>query len=129
MLAIMVRGGVSIEIAMEIAGRIADNKVIERSIGKARERVIAGSSIASSLKDDRNFPSLMLRMINIGESSARLPEVLNKVADMYEEQVEGSVMVLTSLFEPAAIIAFGGVVLLLILSIYVPVFKSAMMAR
>ena len=128
-LAIMIQGGVSIETAIEISSRACGNRVLERSLDYVREQIITGAGIAASLRHDGNFPSFVLRMIGIGESSARLPEVLNKISDMYEDQVEGSTMVLTSLFEPVIIIVFGFVVLVLVLAIYVPIFSSAMGVR
>jgi type II secretory pathway component PulF len=128
-LAIMIQGGVSIETAIEISSQACGNKVLERSLGYVREQIITGAGIAASLRHDDNFPSLVLRMIGIGESSAQLPQVLNRVSDMYEDQVEGSTMVLTSLFEPIVIIVFGGVVLMLVLAIYLPIFSSAMGMR
>jgi type IV pilus assembly protein PilC len=128
-LSIMMQGGVPIETAIGISSSACGNKVLERSLEHVRREVITGSGIAASLRNDDNFPHLVLRMIGVGESSARLPEVLGKVSDMYEDQVEGSAMVLTSLFEPVVIIVFGGVVLLLVLAIYLPIFSSAMGMR
>lgn len=128
-LAIMIQGGVSIETAIEISSQACGNKVLERSLGYVREQIITGAGISASLRHDDNFPNLVLRMIGIGESSAQLPQVLNKVSDMYEDQVEGSTMILTSLFEPVIIIVFGGVVLMLVLAIYMPIFSSAMGMR
>ena len=85
---------------------------------------MAGNSIASSL-DKKVFPRLVARMVGVGESSGRLPEVLAKVADVYEEQVEGTIMVAMSLLEPLLIAFFGGLILILVLAIYLPVFSSA----
>ncbi len=128
-LAIMIQGGVSIETAIEISSQACGNKVLERSLEYVREQIITGAGIAASLRHDDNFPNLVLRMIGIGESSAQLPQVLNRISDMYEDQVEGSTMILTSLFEPVVIIVFGGVVLMLVLAIYLPIFSSAMGMR
>jgi len=125
-LAAMIRGGVPIETAIEVTSKVCDNTVLEKSLNKTREEIINGSDIASSLARDGNFPRLVTRMVGVGESSGQLPEVLDKVSDLYEDQVEGSVMVITSLFEPVMIVVFGGVILTLVLAIYVPVFKMAM---
>lgn len=128
-LSIMIYGGVSIETAIEIASKVCGNKVMEGALENARTQIITGSGIAASLRNHGDFPTLMLRMIGIGESSAKLPEVLNRVADTYEDQVEGSVMIITSLFEPFVIVSFGVVILVLILAIYVPVFGIAMSVK
>ena len=121
-LAIMIRGGVPIVTAMTITAQACANKELEQSIIEAKDQIVAGWGIASSLEDNGHFPNLMLRMIGIGESSGRLPEVLENISHMYEEEVDGSVMVITSIFEPIVIVAFGGVILILVLAIYVPLF-------
>ena len=120
----MIRGGVSAATAMEIAAEILGNKVLEATLIRAHQRVISGSDIASSL-DASVFPCLVIRMVAVGESSGRLPEVMEKVADVYDDQVEGSILVATALFEPIAISVFGAVVLVLVLSIYLPIFTMA----
>ena len=89
---------------------------------KARERMIAGSPVAASLADDPEFPRLLVRMVAVGEESGQLPDVLEKISDVYEDQIEGTIMVATALFEPIIIILFGAVIMVLILAIYVPVF-------
>ena len=89
-----------------------------------RDRIMAGNSIASSL-DKKVFPRLVARMVGVGESSGRLPEVLTKVADVYEDQVEGTILVAISLLEPIIIAVFGGLILILVMAIYLPVFSSA----
>lgn len=122
----MVRGGVPIASAMEIAAAVAGNQVIERSLLAAREQVMLGSDIGTSLaRQGGIFPRLLVRMVSIGESAGRLPEVLDKVADTYESRVEASIAVATSLLEPVIIVFFGAIVLLFVLAIYMPVFSTA----
>ncbi|MEI8120932.1 MAG: type II secretion system F family protein [bacterium] len=121
---IMMTGGVPVATAIEIAAEVLGNKVMEASMKATRDRIMAGNNIASSL-DKKVFPRLVARMVGVGESSGRLPEVLNKVADVYEDQVEGTIMVVISLIEPIIIAVFGGLILLLVLAIYMPVFSSA----
>jgi type IV pilus assembly protein PilC len=121
-LAIMLHGGVSVTAAIEIASTICGNTVLEKSLLSARDRILSGSDIASSIAQDKAFPRLVVRMIGVGESSGRLPEVLEQVSDAYEDQVEGSIMMATSLLEPVIICVFGIVILVFILAIYVPIF-------
>jgi len=121
---IMMTGGVAVATAIEIAAEVLGNKVMEASMKATRDRIMAGNNIASSL-DKKVFPRLVARMVGVGESSGRLPEVLAKVADVYEDQVEGTIMVAVSLLEPIIIAVFGGLILLLVLAIYLPVFTSA----
>lgn len=120
----MIQGGVSAATAMEIASELLGNRVMESTLRATHRRVLDGSDIASSL-DPSVFPRLVIRMVAVGESSGRLPEVLEKVADVYEDQVEGSILMATSLFEPIAISFFGAFVLILVLSIYMPIFTMA----
>ena len=121
---IMMAGGVSVATAIEIASEVLGNKVMETSMKATRDRIMAGNSIASSL-DKKVFPRLVARMVGVGESSGRLPEVLTKVADVYEDQVEGTILVAISLLEPIIIAVFGGLILILVMAIYLPVFSSA----
>jgi len=124
-LAVMIRGGVPIASAMEITAAVAGNKMIEAALRRTRERVLYGSDIAGSLGQEEVFPRLLVRMVGIGEASGRLPEVLDRVADGYESEVEGAVMVATALFEPIVIAFFGVVVLVFVMAIYLPVFTMA----
>jgi type IV pilus assembly protein PilC len=121
---IMMAGGVPVATAIEIAAEVLGNKVMEKSMKASRDRIVAGSNIASSL-DKKVFPRLVARMVGVGESSGRLPEVLTKVADVYEEQVESTILMAISLLEPILIAVFGGLILVLVMAIYLPVFGAA----
>jgi type IV pilus assembly protein PilC len=127
-LGIMVRGGVPVTTAINIAAEVLGNRAMEITLRKTHDRIIEGNDIASSL-DKKTFPRLVVRMVSVGESSGRLPEVLDKVADLYEDQVEGSIMVATALFEPFIIIFFGAIILVFVMAIYLPVFSVAGTAR
>ena len=121
-LAIMLRGGVPVATAIEIASDVCENQVLQRSLLAIKDNIIAGSDFSSSLAREKEFPRMVVRMVGVGEESGRLPEVLEKVSDVYEDQVEGSIMVATALFEPIIICFFGVMILLLVLAIYMPVF-------
>jgi type IV pilus assembly protein PilC len=121
-LAMMLRGGVPMTTAMEITASVSGNLVLRESILKARERLISGMSVSESLGHNPEFPRLVVRMVAMGEESGSLPAVLEKVSDVYEDQVEGSITVAMTLLEPIVICVFGFVVMLLILAIYMPVF-------
>ena len=121
-LAIMLRGGVPVTGALEIISRVANNRVVERAVLAARQRVMGGADIAVSLAEGEVFPRLLVSMVGVGEQSGRLPEVLERISDLYEDQVEGAVMVATALFEPIMICFFGAIVLVLVLAIYMPIF-------
>ncbi|MFC1467998.1 type II secretion system F family protein [Verrucomicrobiota bacterium] len=128
-LSIMVKGGVPIAHAFEVTAAVTGNKVLEEALMTCREQIIAGAGIASSIEDQKLFPRLLIRMIAVGEDSGKLPEVLEKVSDVYENQVEGSIMVSTALAEPIVICVFGVLVLVLVASIYLPIFTVATRMR
>ena len=125
-LAILLQSGVPVVAALEIISRIGDNKTIESAILAARAQIVAGAAIAKSLEQADLFPSLLIRMIGVGEGAGRLPEVLGRVADSYEDQVEASLATGMALLEPVIITVFGMMVLVLVLSIYLPVFTVSM---
>lgn len=121
----MLKGGVPVATAMEMAAATCGNLIMERSLLQARDRIIEGAGISESLERDVKLPRLVVRMVSVGESSGRLPEVLERISLVYEEQVEAAVMVATSLFEPLVICLFGIVVLVLVMAVYLPVFSAA----
>jgi type IV pilus assembly protein PilC len=127
-LGIMLRGGVPVTTAITIAAEVLGNRAMEATLRRTHDRIVEGNDIASSL-DTKAFPRLVVRMVGVGESSGRLPEVLDKVADLYEDQIEGSIMVATALFEPFIIIFFGCIILVFVMAIYLPVFTVAATAK
>lgn len=124
-LSIMVKGGVPIAHAIEVTAAVTGNKVLEEALMKCRDQIISGAGIANSIQDQELFPRLLIRMISVGEDSGKLPEVLEKVSDVYENQVEGSILVSTAMAEPIVICVFGLMVLVLVISIYLPIFSVA----
>jgi type IV pilus assembly protein PilC len=124
-LSIMLRSGVPVATALSIVSRIGNNASVEKAIVEAQEKIVAGSTIALALAETGMFPALLIRMISVGENAGKLPEVLSRVSDAYEDQVEAAIVTGTSLLEPIIISIFGAMVLLLIISIYLPVFSVA----
>lgn len=122
-LSIMVDSGVPISMALEICAEATGNQVLQRTVLDVRDRILTGHGIADSLAQSGIFPGLIVRMVSVGEDSGQLPEVLGKVADLYEDQVEVSVMTAMGLFEPIVICVFGVFILIIILAIYLPIFS------
>ncbi len=122
---VMMKGGVPVATAMEMSAATCGNRVMEKALLEARDRIIDGAGISESLERDVRLPRLVVRMVSVGESSGRLPEVLERISLVYEEQVEAAIMVATSLFEPLVICLFGIVVLILVMAVYLPVFSAA----
>jgi type II secretory pathway component PulF len=121
-MAIMVNSGVPISNALEICADSAGNQLIRRSVLGVRELIMTGNRISTSLARAEIFPGLIVRMVSVGEDSGQLPEVLENVSDLYEDQVEVSIMTSMAMFEPLIICVFGAFILVLVLAIYLPIF-------
>ncbi len=128
-LGVLVNSGVSILDALEISARTAGNYVIEDAILKARKSVGEGKSIADPLKHSGVFPPLVTQLVEIGEKTGRLSDMLDKVSDFYEEEVDAATSALTSIIEPVMLVFIGGVVGGILLAMYLPIFNLASAIR
>jgi type IV pilus assembly protein PilC len=117
------RSGVPILTAMEIVRDTAGNQVISNAIDDARSEIQTGGMISLALQQHRCFPVMAIQMISIGEETGELDQMLMKVADFYEDEVEQSVKALTSIMEPLMIVFLGGMVGSILISMYLPMFK------
>lgn len=117
------RSGVPILTAMEIVRDTAGNQVISNAIDDARSEIQTGGMISLALQQHRCFPVMAIQMISIGEETGELDQMLMKVADFYEDEVEQAVKALTSIMEPLMIIFLGGMVGSILISMYLPMFK------
>ncbi|MBK8207780.1 MAG: type II secretion system F family protein [Planctomycetes bacterium] len=122
-LSTLVRNGITLDQSLEITSKTLGNYVLEQAILDARQKLIQGYSLYQALTDGGVFPSLMTKMVKVGEDSGALPDMLADVTEYYEEEVTSAVQGITSLIEPALIICLGGVVLVVILGIYLPIFN------
>jgi type IV pilus assembly protein PilC len=122
-LASLVAAGVDIIKALEITGQTAGNSVVEEALVEVGSRVQSGVPIAQPLMENDVFPPMISQMVRIGEETGELDAMLGKIADFYEEEVDVSIQNLTSIIEPIMIIAVGLVVGVIILSMYLPMFK------
>lgn len=119
--------GVGIIDALEIVKRIIDNVHVSAVIDQAVEDVNKGKSMANALSAASWFPPMYVQMVSVGEASGQLEEMLGKVAEASERDVESSVLGLTSLIEPIMIVTMGLVVGLIVLSILLPIFEMNQM--
>ena len=115
--------GVPIMQAIEITGKTAGNAVIERSMETVIASVKGGGTIAAPLREAPVFPPMVSSMIGVGEETGALDTMLGKLADFYEEEVAAAVKALTSILEPVMIIFVGGMVGLIVVSMYLPLFS------
>jgi general secretion pathway protein F len=119
-MATLLKSGVPILTAMNIAKNLVGNAPIAAAVAEARENITEGQSIAEPLRKSGQFPAMMIHMISIGEKTGELPEMLLNVAETYEEQVNTRIEAMTSLLEPIMIIGMGGMVGFVVLSVFMP---------
>jgi len=122
-LATLVAAGVDIIKALEISGTTAGNWVVESALADVRAKVHQGVPIAQPLIEDPVFPPLVSQMVKVGEETGELEKMLDKIADFYEDEVDASIQALTSIVEPLMMIGVGVVVGIIIIAMYMPMFK------
>jgi type IV pilus assembly protein PilC len=122
-LSTLVAAGVDIIRSLEITGSTAGNSLIEDATAVVRERVHQGVPIAIPLDEEKIFPPMVSQMVRVGEETGELEKMLEKIADFYEDEVDSSIATLTSVIEPLMMIGVGMVVGVIIISMYMPMFK------
>ena len=122
-LATLVSAGVDIVKALEITGSTAGNTVLEDALTDVRRRVHEGARIAQTLTENSIFPPMVSQMVKIGEETGELDKMLSKIADFYEDEVDTAVAALTSIIEPLMMIGVGIMVGIIVISMYMPMFK------
>ncbi|MBI2485506.1 MAG: type II secretion system inner membrane protein GspF [Deltaproteobacteria bacterium] len=118
----LLASGIPLLNAIEIGEAVVGNTVYTETIRSVRENIKEGTSIAGPLRESGVFPPLVTRMIDVGEQTGELEEMLIKIADTYDLQVESSVSTLTSLLEPIMIVVMGVVVGFIVFAILLPIF-------
>ncbi len=128
-LSALLGGGVPIIDALRITAKTAGNRVVENSVMAARERVMAGQTLGERLKDSGVFPPMVVQMVIVGEQTGALDNMLAKVADYYEDEVDVAVSGLTALLEPLLIVFLGVVIGGIVIAIYLPIFKVVTLVK
>lgn len=121
-LGVLVESGLPIIDALELAGETAGNEVVERASTDIAGHVSRGSGLALGFHSVGIFPEIVVQMITTGEETGRLSEMLATVSDHYDDQVESSVEGLASLIEPLLIVMVGGLIALMLVAMFLPVF-------
>ena len=124
----LLASGIPLVKAMNIVKNIVNNRVIARAIEHSQESIVEGQSIAAPLARSGVFPPMVTDMIAIGENSGQLEHMLIKVSDAYDNQIETTVSVFTSILEPLLIVVMGGVVLFIVLAVLLPIFEMNQLA-
>ena len=118
----LVQSGVPILDGLEITARTAGNRVVEDAVMKSRASIAGGETIAEPVKRSAVFPPMVVQMINVGEQTGGLDDMLSKIADFYDEEVDASVGALTSIIEPVMIVFLGAIVGGMVVAMYLPIF-------
>ena len=122
-LATLLSSGVAILESLVIVARVAKNKIVEDALIVARTKISEGKSMSEPLQESGIFPPMVVQMVQVGESTGALDNMLNKIADFYEEDVDNLVTNLTSLMEPIIMMFLGVILGGLIIAMYLPIFK------
>jgi general secretion pathway protein F len=128
-LSTLLSSGVPLLVAFDIVKNIVNNRIILEAIDQARASVQEGESIAAPLKRSGEFPPIVTHMIAIGEKSGQLEDMLGKIADAYDSQVETRIGMVTSLLEPVMIIAMGVTVAFIVFAILMPMLQMSSFAK
>src|ERR671936_1107932 len=106
----MISSGVPILDALEVVAKTAGNAVVEKAIRYTREKIAEGKTIVQPLSETKVFPPMVVQMIGVGEATGAMDQMLTKIADFYDDEVDAAVAALTSLIEPVMMVFLGGVV-------------------
>jgi type IV pilus assembly protein PilC len=128
-LATLVGAGVDIVKSLEITGQTAGNWVIEEALNDVRVKVHEGIPIAQPLVESPVFPPMVSQMVKIGEETGELEKMLSKIADFYEDEVDAAIQALTSIIEPIMMIGVGLMVGVIIIAMYMPMFKMLSLVK
>ncbi|MGE3681384.1 MAG: type II secretion system F family protein [Bdellovibrionales bacterium] len=124
-LSTLLASGVRIIDALEISAATTGNWVIEKALIEVREAVSRGKTIAEPLAKIPYFPNMVTQMISIGEQTGNIDQMLSKVADFYEDEVENATDAMTSLMEPILMVVLGGIIAVIVIAMYLPIFNMA----
>jgi type IV pilus assembly protein PilC len=121
----MLSSGVPILDALEIVAKSAGNKTVEKAVMLVRTRISEGKNIAGPLAETKVFPSMVVQMIGVGEATGAIDQMLNKIADFYDDEVDVGVAALTSMIEPLLMVFLGSTVGYFMIAMYLPIFSMA----
>ena len=121
----LLSSGVPILDAMNVVAKSAGNVIVEKAIIGTAEKIREGRTMAEPLMETKVFPPMVVQMIGVGEQTGALDQMLNKIADFYEDEVDVAVAALTSMLEPIMLVVVGGMVGFILVAMYLPIFSIA----
>lgn len=119
----LIGSGVPILEGLEICARSSGNKIVEGVVLDAKKDVASGKTVAESISKSDIFSSMVVQMINVGESTGALDEMLLKIADFYDDEVDNAVANLTTMLEPMMMVFLGTTIGYIVIALYLPIFK------
>jgi type IV pilus assembly protein PilC len=122
-LATLLGGGIPLVNAIEIGVRSMSNRHLAERLDLVRRRVQEGQSFALALLEDGSFPDVAVKMVEVGESTGALQEMLNSLADFYDEEIETEVSRFITLVEPVLLVIMGVIIAVVVLALYMPLFE------
>jgi general secretion pathway protein F len=128
-LATMLSSGVQLLDALDISKRVMNNRILEQAVEEARQNIREGETIAEPLKRSGEFPSLVTHMIAVGEKSGEMEEMLRRIGQIYDGEVDRVITRFTSLLEPIMILVMGILVFFIVVAILLPIFEMGQMVR
>lgn len=128
-LATMLSSGVQLLEALDVSRRVMNNRVLEQAVEEARQNIREGETIAEPLRRSGQFPPLVTHMIAVGEKSGEMEEMLRRIGQIYDGEVDRVITRFTSLLEPVMIVVMGVIVLFIVVAILLPIFEMGQMVR
>jgi len=128
-MSILLAGGVSILTALKIGAEVNNNAYLKNIIMTIRLNLIGGNTLSNEMKKQDFFPAIIVKMVQVGEKSGKIVDMLKRSADYYAQEAEKSVQDITVLIEPVLIALIGGLVLITVLALYLPIFRISMAVR
>lgn len=126
---ILLEGGVGITVGLSVSGGVVNNLFLQQIIEKIKNKVVAGGSLDESIRSHGVFPKIVAKMVAVGEKSGKLDDMLKRSAEYYDAELETTLNNFSSLIEPVFIVLIGAVVLIVVLALYLPIFKMSMAVR
>jgi type IV pilus assembly protein PilC len=127
-LSTLLRSGIDIVTSLEIASKVINSLPIEQIVDTIKTRIVEGSTLSSEMGKNQVFPKMVVRMTAVGEKSGKLDEMLVKLSDYYTDEVDAAVAVMSSVIEPVLIIFLGVVIGVVVIAMYLPIFRLALVA-
>jgi type IV pilus assembly protein PilC len=124
-LSTLLGAGVRIMDSIDIAATTAGNVILERDLLRAKDAISKGKNLAEPLSQSKHFPQMVCQMIRVGEDTGNLDAMLGKIADFYESEVEATAEAMTSLIEPLLMVFLGGIIAVIVVAMYLPIFTMA----